>query len=329
MKSRNNIQIPNSKLQIPIPVIRYAGFFGICFLFIGISSCNNNTKNSTGSTSSGKEGYADTSTSTVRVFDQNGKVCIQQSNTYYQIVEAYDGPAQIPILLKIRKTELCAADSANKSKVFEISARNITGGREIHWNNSFVATDLQFNNNTMLASFEGDNDQEDYFKRYNLFDGKEIFSCSQGELTVKIPNSRDRRFIGFISRKAASNPLKDYNTENLAGVIRYSSNLKAINTLLLKLKRSKVAAKISSSTPDMILEPLNDNSSALEDGKVLVLMRADEHYQPSDVKEFAVKLTFYYGDDNETTTIVIPVTGDNLDVSNAKYDRDIFELVNQ
>ena len=55
-------------------------------------------------------------------------------------------------------------------------------------------------------------------------------------------------------------------------------------------------------------------------------MKADEHYQPADVKDFSVKLTFYYGDDNEATYIIIPVVDDKLDLAHAQYDKDIFEL---
>jgi hypothetical protein len=76
----------------------------------------------------------------------------------------------------------------------------------------------------------------------------------------------------------------------------------------------------------MVLVSQDANTTVIEDGKSLILMKADEHYQPADITGFAVKLTFYYGDDNETTTVLIPVVDDKLDLSQAKYDKEIFEI---
>jgi hypothetical protein len=160
-----------------------------------------------------------------------------------------------------------------------------------------------------------------------LLDGKEVFSCSYGELKVVIPNVKDKRFIGYTSQKSVEQPLKKLNEENLLGVIRYGSSILAGNAVKVKLKRSKVAEKIPLTTPDMVFVASNDNVTVIDDGKSVGLMKADEHYQPADVKDFAVKLTFYYGDDNESTNIIIPIADDKLDVAHAQYDKDIFEVV--
>lgn len=71
-----------------------------------LASCKERTGTpvlSTTETSDGTSLYADTATSSVKVFDQNGKVCIQQSNTYYEVINAYDRNGKIPLLLKIKK----------------------------------------------------------------------------------------------------------------------------------------------------------------------------------------------------------------------------------
>lgn len=308
------------------------GIWVLLFVFL-IASCNNKKQSSDTGTittvpTDGKEMYADTASSTVKVFDANGRVCIQQSNTYYETTDLYDGTNKIPLLLKIRKTELCYADSSNKDKVFEITAKNILGGTPVNWEAKFVATELDFSDNTLVVTREGEATEEDLTKRFNLMDGKEIFSACY-ELKLQIPNSKDRRFVGFTSRRTVSEPLKAYNEENLLGTIEYSSNQKAISTIKIKLRRSKVADKFPTSTPDMIFVPDNGNTTAIEDGKKLILMKADEHYKPADVKDFSVKLTFFYGDDNETTEISIPVSNDNFDPTKAKYDKEIFEIVSE
>ena len=76
----------------------------------------------------------------------------------------------------------------------------------------------------------------------------------------------------------------------------------------------------------MTFVALNENVNIISDGKEVILMKADEKYKADDVKDFAVQLTFYYGDDNEYTTVTIPVVKDKLHLAGAKYDKDIFEL---
>ena len=274
----------------------------------------------------GKQLYTDSSSSSVKVFNENGRVCIQQSNTYYELVDAYEGTVRIPLLLKIKKTEICYADSMNKHKVFEVSAKSVMDTKNIEWNAQFVATEIEFKDNTMLAIHEGVESEEDFLIRFSLLDGKEVFSSSYGEVKVAIPNVKDKRFIGYTSQKASTNPLRDLNTENLFGVIRYGSSITAISAFKLLIKRSAVAAKMPTYTPEIVMVALNENTTAIEDGKSVILMKADEHYQKADVKDFAVKFTFYYGDDNESTVITIPVSNDRLDISLAKYDRDIFQI---
>lgn len=298
---------------------------GSSILLLG--SCNQTSKKTTDVTPiTGKQLYTDSASSSVKVFNQDGKVCIQQSNTSYELIDAYEGATRIPLLLKIKKTELCFADSINKDKVYEINAKSVMDTKTIDWSTQFVATDLQFKDNTLLAIHEGKEGEEDFLKRFSLLDGKEVFSCSYGEVKVAIPNVKEKHFIGYTSQKATTNPLKDLNSENLLGIIRYGSSTGAINAFKLILNRSKVSNKIPSYTPDIVVVALNENTTVIEDGKSVILMKADEHYQKADVKDFAVKLTFYYGDDNESTEIIIPVSNDQLNLSSAKYDKEIFDI---
>ena len=293
-----------------------------------LNSCKETPKHATDSKPiTGNQVYADSSSSSVKVFTDNGKVCIQQSNTYYEIIDAYEGVTRLPLLLKIRKTELCFADSTNKKKMYEIEAKSVMDTKSISWSTDFVATDIQFKDNTLFAIYEGAEGEEDLLKRFSLLDGKEVFSSSYGEVKVAIPNVKDKRFIGYTSQKATTNPLKELNTENLLGVMRYGSSTAAVNACKIILKRSIVAAKIPLYTPDIILVAANSNTTAIEDGKSIILMKADEHYKKIDVKDFAVKLTYYYGDDNESTEISIPVVNDELDLAHAIFDKQLFEVV--
>lgn len=303
-------------------------FYLVVLVALAFSSCKQKGAKTTDTTPviTGKSVYNDSAASSVKVFDQNGRVCVQQSNTYYELIDAYEGATKIPLLLKVRKTELCFADSVNKDKVYEITAKSVMDSKSIEWNAQFVATAIEFKDNSLLATHEGKEGEEDFFKRFSLLDGKEVFSSSYGEVKVSVPNVKDKRFIGFTSKKATTNPLQQLNTENLLGVLRYGSSTAAVNGFKIILKRSAVASKIPDYTPDMVLVAGNSNTTVIEDGKSLILMKVDEHYQKSDVKDFSVKLTIYYGDDNEATEIILPVVNDQLTLQGAKYDKEIFDI---
>ncbi len=302
--------------------------FGLWSLVFGLYSCKETPKHSTDITPSitGKQVYTDSSSSSVKVYNENGKVCVQQSNTYYELIDAYEGSAKIPLLLKIKKTELCFADSVNKHKVYEITAKSVMDTKAVEWSADFVATDIQFKDNTLLAVHEANDGEEDFLKRFSLLNGKEVFSSSYGEVKVAIPNVKDKRFIGYTSQKAATNPLKELHTENLLGILRYGESTAPVNSFKIVLKRSKVSTKIPAYTPDITLVSTSESTTIIEDGKSVILMKADERSQKADVKDFSVKLTFYYGDDNESTEIIIPVSNDQLNISAAKYDREIFDI---
>jgi hypothetical protein len=242
------------------------------------------------------------------------------------LVDAFEGQLRIPLLLKIRKTELCYADSTNHKKVYEVSAKSIMDTKQINWQTQFVATGIEFKDNTLLATYLGGDNEDDMLTRYSLLDGKEVFGSSYGEAKVAIPNVKDKRFVGYTSRRAVGNPIGSMGVENLLGVIRYGSSTGAINAFNVLLKRSPVSSKIPNTTPDMVLVGENSNTAVIEDGKSIILMKSDEHYHKSDVKEFSVKFTIYYGDDNEATEIMIPINNDQLNLSGAKYDKEIFDI---
>ncbi len=295
-----------------------------------LSSCNQKDKpksEGTPITITGNAVYSDTATSSVRVFDQNGKVCIQQSNIFFEIVNVYEGKNKIPLLLKIKKTELCVADSVNRERVYEIEAKSVLDTKSIAWTSSFVATEIEFKDNVLLATKEGSESEEDLLTRYSLLDGKAVISCSYNDMKIVIPNVREKRFIGFISQKATTNPIQNLKEENVLGLINYSSCNSTLGSVAVKLKRSKAAEKIPTYTPEMTLVADNSNATVIEDGRSVILMKANENYTTKDITDFSVKFTFYYGDDNEATDIIIPIRNDKLDIAGAKLDKDIFEII--
>ncbi|MES2620843.1 MAG: hypothetical protein V4615_08320, partial [Bacteroidota bacterium] len=207
------------------------------------NSCNNKDKPTADNEIkvTGTESFTDSATSSVKVFDIKGRICIQQTNTFYELVDVYEGAAKIPLLLKIRKTEICFADSVNNHKVYEVEAHSILDTKNVQWNNKFVATQIAFKDNTLLATHEGSDAEEDFFTRFSLFDGKEVFSCSYGELKAVVPTVRNKRFIGYTSQRSATAPIQERGEENLLGIVRYASGLAPVNGAKIILKRGAVA----------------------------------------------------------------------------------------
>ena len=232
-------------------------YCSLVILLFSISGCREHDKPTAGNETrpTGTATFTDTSTSSVKVFDQNGRICIQQSNTYYELADVYEGASKIPLLLKIKKTELCFADSVNKDKVYEIEAQSILDTKEVKWNTQFVATEMSFKDNSLLAIHEGAEGEEDLITRFSLLDGKEVFGCSYGELKAIIPNVRNKRFIGYTSQRAVTHPVQSRKEENLLGIVRYSTGTEAVNGAKIFLKRSGVAKSIPLSTPDMVFIP--------------------------------------------------------------------------
>ena len=318
---------PDSKLYNGLLSPKAFSLLILAILFL--ASCNQKPKTAADNISSAistSKGYTDTATSSVKVFDQNGKVCIQQSNTYYETVNWTGANGKTSILLKIKKTELCFADSVNKDKVFEITARSVSPGKNISWQTSFVATDISFADNTLLTVKEGDDSEHEFFRRFSLENGSEVFSCSFSDLEVKIPNVANKYFIGYTSKRAASDPLGQLKQENLLGVVRFGSSSASIDSFTVKLKRSKVADKIRDAVPGLLMVSGNENAMVIEDGRTIALIKLGTNYTDKDIDGFGAKFTYYYGDDNESTDIFIPVVNGRFDMSHAKYDKDIFEI---
>ena len=59
----------------------------LCSSLLVLDSCNQASKKATDTAPiTGKQLYTDSASSSVKVFSQDGKVCIQQSNTYYEMI---------------------------------------------------------------------------------------------------------------------------------------------------------------------------------------------------------------------------------------------------
>lgn len=276
----------------------------------------------------GKEIYTDTAPSSVKVFDNEGRVCIQQTSSWYEVADAFEGKDRIPLLLKITRTDLCFADSVNKDKVYKVEAKSILDTKSIEWETQFVATDINLKDksNTLFAIHEGDEQHEDLLMRFSLLDGKEVLRGSYSEMKVYVPNSKDKRFAGFVSRKTITSPVQKQNTENLIAIITWSSTTKKLQEVKLSLKRSAVSQLVPEYTPEMQLQPMDNAVAPIDDNKGLILMKAGEDFKSNDVKGFYVVYTFYIGEDNEQTSIRIPVENDRLAITKAQYDKDIFVL---
>ena len=86
-------------------------------LFLGLNSCNNSAKN--GLSISGKEDFADSAVSTVRLYkDAQGRKVLEKNNTYYDLVDFIDKQDVKKIMVKITKSETSLIDSGTSESHF-------------------------------------------------------------------------------------------------------------------------------------------------------------------------------------------------------------------
>src|SRR3954471_4208975 len=105
-----------------------------------LHACNNQGKG--GIATNGKEEFADSAMSSVRVYtDQQGRKILQKNNTSYDVVEFTDKLDIKKLLLKATRSETSYVDSAASENHFTISVNGI-GNSKINWTKEMKGTDI-------------------------------------------------------------------------------------------------------------------------------------------------------------------------------------------
>jgi hypothetical protein len=271
----------------------------LSLMVIGMGLTFHSCKNSAGSGSdmaiSGKESFADSAVSTVKLFkDAQGREVLQKNNTYYDLVDFIDKQDLKKIMVKITKVETGFIDSGTSQSHFVVSASNIADGKS-GWKKEFAGADIDYSNKVVIVHSEGRNpNEEDTYTQYSLLTGEKLMTYTYGQLTTLIPNTSNKRFFGYLSTQSAT----EDKPEGFA-LISYVGSNEVIDRVLVKLKGNNTT---------------------------VIMGHADRTFTAKDINNFAMQINYFLPNASEPITILLPVREDRLDIDNASYDKKIFEL---
>lgn len=126
---------------------------------------------------------------------------------------------------------------------------------------------------------------------YALKTGMLVNEYSEDLLTVEIPNTPIKRYIGY----KPADTIHHYSwekSENYIGTLSYSSSLKILHRIVIRGRGSDHADKFSSGFAKLSLIPGEDNQK-LNGSHAIDLWGADNNNNPKLVTNFKINLEFY------------------------------------
>ena len=224
-------------------------------------------------------------------------------------------------IISISKSGHVDRSNGKKEGVYDIQISQVEGAEL--WNSSIAADNINLERDLIMAFTDGGAEYEDYFSYYNIDNGQKLIDFTNSGMIVSIPNSGDKRFLGFTSRNSASVKWED---DAMLGQLTYASNKEKIQTISIYARNEKTAQMITDYTPDMNFR--TDSSSTnkiMEAGKTLILWNTSADYTAEDVSDFSVRLSFFTKD-NERLDILAPIISDQIDVNGIVFDNKIFKI---
>ncbi|NNC94122.1 MAG: hypothetical protein HKN92_01075 [Chitinophagales bacterium] len=189
------------------------------------------------------------------------------------------------------------------------------------WNANISAHEIEIERDLLIAQFFGDDSHEDTYEYYNLSNGEKLIDFTSIPMTISIPNSTDKRFIGVLSRNS--------NKENLAndklGVLTFASNNRKIDRIDILAANKEIAEQITRYTPDMSFVLEDSSNRIIDGGRGLILWNADKDYTTDMIGGFKIKL-YFFTEENEVHEILIPVKNDEIQFTGIVYDKEYFKL---
>ena len=230
-------------------------------------------------------------------------------------------------ILKIIKNTISNKDFSNKKSSIEIAPIYFANKSKSVESYVFTANadEFEFRDASVFLKKNGTDSTEDFYTVINPLSGKELLKFTNDNYDLIIPNSKERRYIGFLSTKRDLLE-KQEDLKNLLGNLSYASNFNNIQTLEIRVKDEKLYKTFSLYTPKIVLSSNNSNNSNIDDGKRIALMNLTEDYHVNDFSGVLVEITFYYGEDAKELNCIIPITNDQLDIKSAFYDRKILDI---
>jgi hypothetical protein len=168
---------------------------------------------------------------------------------------------------------------------------------------------------------EGRNpNEEDTYTQYSLLTGEKLMTYTYGQLMTLIPNTSNKRFLGYLSTLSATGD----KPEGFAQISYVGSN-EVIDKVIIKLKGDNTTIPVY--TPELKMLVAKESGNTLtNEGKTVIMGHADRGFTAKDMNNFAMQVNYYLPNATEPITILLPIREDRLDIDNASFDKRIFEL---
>ena len=306
--------IKGTSLYHPARLILALMAIAICVV---LHSCKNPSGNSDLAIS-GKSDFADSAVSSVRYYkDDKGRQILEKSNTYYDLAELRDSVGSKRVLLKVTNAETDLVDSNTSQSHFIVSASTI-GDANSGWKKEFSGSDIDYSSQVLVVHSQGHTqNEEDSYTRYSLKTGEKLMTYTYAPLSVALLG--DSRFLGYLSQQSASDKPKGF------AEVSYASKNQLIDQVTIKLKGRDTT--LPSYTPELKMKIAQGSGNALSNDERIVIMGSlHKGYTAKDVTNFAMQINFTPEDAPHPVFILIPIREDRLDIANARYDKNLFEL---
>jgi hypothetical protein len=306
--------------------LKSLAFFCLSALVL-LSACQTKKKSNDSDLSIQKPADAkvsDADTAKLWVSTSGGKIAITLQDVSYL-------PFDYPFLhesnsgvIKVLRKQIRGIDAKGMQSTCSLSPVYQSKGKMSPWQTVVKAESVTNHDGVLLAKRTGTDDREDTYYLINPLNGQIVMIYSVQAIDALIPNIKERRYFGYLSRATEDHLLDE--SEKRVGRISYTSNRQWISGLDIKVNDEAMLKQISTYTPDMTYTTSMDVFRLMEEGKRLALMNLDEHYQAKDMSNFQAVLTYYVGDEGSPENIVIPVMNDKIDMEHITYNKNIFTI---
>ncbi len=188
------------------------------------------------------------------------------------------------------------------------------------------ADNIEYRDACLFAKKYGGDSYEDFYSIINPLNGEELMTYTNDYIDAVIPDSKSRRFIGFLSSKCEHFAQLEKKEKNQIGVFTYASNAQKISSFSIAVNDDAIYKVFSMYTPNMQFVSSNKDYKILDDGRRLGLMTLKENAKQEDFSKFDIEITFYYGEEVQEIKVILPVTNDAIDINKIVYDKKIFSI---
>ena len=271
----------------------------------------------------GKTTVVDSAVSTIHVAkDAGGNLQIEKNNTDFEILPFYKNNKEHLVLIKTQNKETQLAKNNEIHNEITVSSKSLSSDFAADATIQVKANSVDFSNKYLVAQYNGNDKLEDSYEAYSLINGKKLMQYTYKDFLVMIPNTSERRLLGYCSK---SSIFSDKMDEKNLGTLQYCSTENPIQQISIQPVQN---IGIPNYTPDMQFTVVeNGGTNLANDNQMVILTTIPDNFTAKDITNFGIQINYHIQNSSNVYSITIPVENDRLNIAKATYDRSIFKLV--